>query len=672
MDFQIPLNRLKFGQDAGAGINARVAGRLDGIEALAANIFAQSRTDKLAPRKGLIENLIVKPLDDGFFGVSNGNRRLAALHQIHGADSDEEIPCTSHEVDDADALEQSLITAVTARQLHPVDQYENFARLEERKTHEEIAQQYGLTEKEVRQALALGRQLSPKIREAWRAGVIKAEVAQAFTLGRDHKTQDKLYKQLEKAGHLYEHLVRRELGADHSQSVAGILAFVGADAYRARGGGVVEDLFRSGSIVSDGALLKTMLAEALEAKCEELRAEGWGWVAQLSDLGEAARYWPRIAPKKLIHEGDEEERTAELRRQIEANKQKYHDDEDMDFDDDALDQANAPLLGELSEIEVRVLRRSFTDRQKAKAGCIIDFDADDGTVEVKIGVDKPEPVTDAAAKPKSGKADAGEAEPVAEEPAISQALQHRLSLQLTEGAATALSQDVGLALIVLLAGFASKHSPFVKISVNGVGAGALDLTGTIDLPGNIAMVKSLSLQDRMALIPPIAAAGLDFQHRSFDRDDGRYLGTICNEMDPASLNAALRGAFDAKDYFANVSKPILLQAIREALGDDISRQQDKKGKPDLAAFALENVPPTGWLPVQLRAKGYDGPPVVKPAPAIEPPKPDEATAPFKKAAAAKKAVKKASPKPAARKPAKKAAKPAAKKPVKKTAKKRRA
>lgn len=29
------------------------------------------------------------------------------------------------------------------------------------------------------------------------------------------------------------------------------------------------------------------------------------------------------------------------------------------------------------------------------------------------------------------------------------------------------------------------------------------------------------------------------------------------------------------------------------------------------AFAIENVPPTGWLPLQLRARGYDGPPVKK-------------------------------------------------------------
>jgi ParB family chromosome partitioning protein len=41
MDLQVPLNRLKFGQEDGAGINARVAGREDGIAELAANLHAR-------------------------------------------------------------------------------------------------------------------------------------------------------------------------------------------------------------------------------------------------------------------------------------------------------------------------------------------------------------------------------------------------------------------------------------------------------------------------------------------------------------------------------------------------------------------------------------------------------------------------------------------------------
>jgi ParB family chromosome partitioning protein len=670
MDFQIPLNRLKFGQDAGAGINARTAGRLDGIEALAANIFAQSRTDKLKPRKGLIENLIVKPLDDGFFGVSNGNRRLAALHQIHGADSDEQIPCTSHEVDDAAALEQSLITAVTARQLHPVDQYENFARLKERKTHEEIAQQYGLSEKEVRQALALG-DLSPKIRDAWRRGEIKAEVARAFTLGTSHKIQDKAFAKLEKAGHLYEGNIKRELGAS-DREVAELLGFVGADVYRNAGGEVVEDLFGESHVVSKPDLLKQLAADKLSKTCLDLRGEGWSWAELMSDLPQGARWWQKSTPKALVYEGDEEARLTELRAQMATIEKRWLDDDDENFDYEAREAANAPLLQEVSEIEARVARRSFTDRQKAKAGCIVILD--DGALDIMFGVIRPAEVASAGKKASAANAnDAGTAaEEAAPEPAISQSLLQQLSIQFTEAAALALSQDVELSLIVLLARLASDHDPCVKVAVSGLGAAELDLTGVRDVSDNIRLLRGMKVQDRMSLLAPIAAASLDFRGRSLAERDGYYNSAIavCDQLDPQSLNAALRGAFDAKAYFDGVAKGLALQAIEEALGPDIARQQGKKGKPDLAAFALENVPPTGWLPVQLRAKGYDGPPVVKAAPAVEAP------APMKKAAAAKKVVKKTSAKPAAGKPAKKApakkaAKPAAKKTGKKPAAKKR-
>src|SRR4051794_15462138 len=155
MDLQVPLNRLKFGQDDGAGINARVVGRQDGIAELAANIHA----------RGQIENLVVKACGEGSYSVSNGNRRLAAFHMIHGADSSEPIRCTLRDVDEAGAFEDSLTTAVTAKQLHPVDQYEAFARLRDSqdKSVEEIANQYGMSDREVEQALALGH-LSPTIR----------------------------------------------------------------------------------------------------------------------------------------------------------------------------------------------------------------------------------------------------------------------------------------------------------------------------------------------------------------------------------------------------------------------------------------------------------------------------------------------------------------------------
>lgn len=152
----------------------------------------------------------------------------------------------------------------------------------------------------------------------------------------------------------------------------------------------------------------------------------------------------------------------------------------------------------------------------------------------------------------------------------------------------------------------------------------------------------------------VAGGALDFQR--FSSNDDMLLkgnpGLICNTIKPEAMNAALRGAFDAKDYFNSVPKALCMAAIKEAIGVDAARQQEKKKGPEIAAFAIANVVATGWLPPQLRAKGYDGPPKAKvlaaapkpkgnagkPSPASK--KPAAKAAPVKRAAASKKAAKK--------------------------------
>jgi ParB family chromosome partitioning protein len=87
------------------------------------------------------------------------------------------------------------------------------------------------------------------------------------------------------------------------------------------------------------------------------------------------------------------------------------------------------------------------------------------------------------------------------------------------------------------------------------------------------------------------------------------------------LTTALQATFDAADYFGGASKHFVVQAIREALNDDEARKADKMKKAELTAFALANVPQTGWLPPELRAPTYTGPgavPLLAEAPPNEP------------------------------------------------------
>ncbi|TYL80160.1 ParB/RepB/Spo0J family partition protein [Bradyrhizobium cytisi] len=195
---QVPLKNLRPGHEApNHPGNARVTGREDGIAELAAHIHA----------RGKIDDLLV--YDDGVphtYFVANGNRSLAALRMIYGEESSEPVDCKLTTAERA--FEDSLAVSVTAKKFHPVDEFEAYARLktEHGKTEEEIAKQYGMTTREVLQALALGGSLSPHVRDLWRQGRIETEVVHALPMVGQHDAQDRLLKKLSPEGR-YDRLV---------------------------------------------------------------------------------------------------------------------------------------------------------------------------------------------------------------------------------------------------------------------------------------------------------------------------------------------------------------------------------------------------------------------------------------------------------------------------------
>jgi ParB family chromosome partitioning protein len=104
----------------------------------------------------------------------------------------------------------------------------------------------------------------------------------------------------------------------------------------------------------------------------------------------------------------------------------------------------------------------------------------------------------------------------ADEEDISQALLHRLSVQLTKAAATALIQDEQLALSVLLAGVGCYSNCGVKVSVNGLGTrrGDRGLLGAEDMKRALPLAMKLKPAERITLLAQLAANALDFQHSS--------------------------------------------------------------------------------------------------------------------------------------------------------------
>lgn len=593
MDMIVPLNRLKFGQEDGAGINARVTGRDDGIAELAANIFA----------RGQIENLVVKTCGEGFYSVSNGNRRLKAFHLMHGAESSEPIRCTLRDVDEDGAFEDSLTTAVTAKQLHPVDQYEAFARLRDRagKTNEEIAREYGMSEREVDQALALGH-LSPTIRDLWRKGEIKTDVAKAFTLAPDHKAQDDIAAAFaERTGGIFgieDYDVKQSLKLG-SDDLGRLVEFVGIDAYVARGGKVNRDLFGTAHQVSDPKLVKSMAADKLKAECASLVAAGWSF-AVTSDSVKNTRY--EYTELKVTAEPTPEE-TAKL-TELDAVFNTEGDVASGYYSCDSfaeLTGAQQTAYLAYQELERAIKLRAYTPKMMASAGCFVKID-NDGFLEIEFGRVKPKQ-KDAAAKvvkeekkeqtKAAAKQAKAEGKPAPESTTISNALKERLEMTLVGATRDAI---IGEPLLV--------NSPLFEI---------------------LARVTCAQIVAERAWGTPDAIR--------------TKLPSIRQTLNPNVFNAALAKHFDAEDYFSSAPKVLVVKAIAEAVNQDEARKASAGGKADLAKFAHTNVVKTGWLPKELRTVHYRGPGSegykAPGAPPPEPPKPASTADQVKAAKAAR-------------------------------------
>lgn len=288
MTATVKLSQLRPGHTyPGASVNARSTDREGGLDALIASIKAD----------GLLQSLLVCPAPEGpgYFVIA-GNRRLSALKKIGG---DPEVPVIIRkDATPGTALAMSLAENITQVPLHPVDRYEAFAGMAAGgKSEADIAANYAVTPRTVKQSLALGR-LSPIIRDAWRNQKIRADDAHAFTLGKDHAQQEAVFKKLSKGGGLHAHNIRAHLIGDRGDATR-FLKFVGRAEYEKAGGALQDDLFKEGKddavIVSDLPLLIRLAGERIEAKCKELVAAGWAWAEDADDLPNGYRWdWKHV------------------------------------------------------------------------------------------------------------------------------------------------------------------------------------------------------------------------------------------------------------------------------------------------------------------------------------------------------------------------------------------
>lgn len=133
-----------------------------GIEELVASIR----------ERGILEPILVRPLDNGKFQIIAGERRFVAAQKV-GLTM---IPCVELEVDDRGCLEISLVENLQRRDLTAFEEAEAICRLVEefQYTHEQIARKLGRSRPSITEIISLTR-MPERVREACRRADIVAK-----------------------------------------------------------------------------------------------------------------------------------------------------------------------------------------------------------------------------------------------------------------------------------------------------------------------------------------------------------------------------------------------------------------------------------------------------------------------------------------------------------------
>ncbi len=256
---------------------------------------------------GILQPLLVRPKTPGAdcknpscqdYEIVAGQRRYHALQKIAaeaeetGADGKAKIdpahkwvPCIiMQEGDNAKAIEASLAENLARLPMDEIDQYKAFSALvKEGKSVEEIASQFGITERLVQQRLAIANLISP-ILTLYRNEDIHRETIRILTMAT--KRQQKAWLALYNSEDEYTpqgHALKSWLfgGAD----IRVTHALFDVTEYN---GSIVSDLFGDESYFSDSEAFWQLQNIAIAEAKERYEANGWSDIILL-DVGE---HWP--------------------------------------------------------------------------------------------------------------------------------------------------------------------------------------------------------------------------------------------------------------------------------------------------------------------------------------------------------------------------------------------
>ncbi|MGE8134160.1 ParB/RepB/Spo0J family partition protein [Novosphingobium subterraneum] len=639
----IPFSQLVLSQKNVRRVKAGLS-----IEDLADDIYRRTLLQSLNVRAVLDEN----GRETGQFEVPAGGRRFRALELLVKSKrmaKDQLVPCVVREGGIAE--EDSLAENVMREGLHPLDQFRAFSALVEAGLSEEdIAARFFVSVSTVRQRLRLAS-VAPSLLDVYSGDGMTLEQLMAFSVTDNHARQEQVWEQVNQGQHVPAYHIRRLLTEQAIAASDRRVRFIGIDAYTEAGGYVMRDLFSSeeDGWLQDPALVELLVNEKLNDAAQEIGAEGWKWVEAAIDLPYGCeRGKRRIVGSTIPLTDAEQARLDALVEEYDAIGEQYRDGCDLP---DEIDARLTEIDAELTLLTSRPV--VYEPEEMARAGVFVSL-AHDGRLRTDRGYVRLEDEPDIEDQGTSVDA---EAAAHASCPAISaggpvqdehqgddeddtiRPLPDRLVSELTAvrtvALRNALAQDSQAAFIAVLHALTlsvfRSHGTHgcVQIGVTQAWLGnvAPDLRETPwslaiqerheqwaarlpDEPGALwDALAALSHDEQMALLAHCVSLGVNALFEPVKGYGGQNSahGIACR-IAAADALAAVVGLDMTEagweptvdNYLGRVTKPRIIEAVREARGNATAVLIEHLKKGDMAREAERLLEGTGWLPEPLR------------------------------------------------------------------------
>ncbi|MGR3441228.1 DNA-binding protein, partial [Salipiger abyssi] len=224
--------------------------------------------------------------------------------------------------------------------------------------------------------------VSPALLETYAEDGMTLEQLMAFTVSDDHARQEQVWEAIKDSWQKEPYTIRRMLTETTVRASDKRALFVGIEAYEAAGGYVLRDLFQQddGGWLQDPVLLDRLVGEKLKAEAETIAAEGWKWIEVAADFPYGhTNSMRRLAGTTIDLTDDERAEREKLRDEFDALEAEYAEADEFPDEVDA-------RLGEIEEALDALESRPmvYDANQMARAGVFVSL-RHDGQLAVERG-----------------------------------------------------------------------------------------------------------------------------------------------------------------------------------------------------------------------------------------------------------------------------------------------